>query len=205
MIIPDTIISMALFALATSATPGPVNVISAMSGARFGTLRSLPYVFGATASFVAILLLIGFGFHSILDLIGSFSLVMTVVGSAYMLYLAYKIAADSGDLSFNEIDTPLPGFAAGALTQAANPKAWIVSFSAITIYVAPHANYTALLLTFSLTFLLICAASLAGWAFIGSQVARFSGNVVLFNRVMAIFLVISILLILIDALKTSVL
>ena len=69
----ETFLPMALFALVTSATPGPVNVISAMSGARFGPISSLPYVFGATTSFVAILLLVGLGLNSVVAQVERFS------------------------------------------------------------------------------------------------------------------------------------
>lgn len=41
------IISMAAFALATSITPGPVNVVALSSGARFGFVASQKHVVGA--------------------------------------------------------------------------------------------------------------------------------------------------------------
>lgn len=192
---------MILFALATSATPGPVNVISAMIGARFGTMSSLPYVLGATTSFVVILLILGFGFHSMLDVVERFSMLLTLAGSAYMLYLAWKIAADSGDLSFDAGEQQRPGFVAGLLTQAANPKAWIVSLSAITIYIGPYQDYGLRLIWFACIFYLICAASLTAWAFLGAKVARFTGNVALFNRVMAGTLVLAIVMILSDMIR----
>ncbi len=196
----DTVVPMVLFALATSATPGPVNVLSAMSGARFGVGRSLPYVLGATTSFVAILLVLGFGFEAILGVVERFSLLMSLAGAGYMLYLAWQIAADRGELSFGELNSPRPGFVTGLVTQGLNPKAWIVSLSAITIYVAPHLDYSARLMTFSVIFYLICAFSLAGWVVIGAQLARFSGNVAMFNRAMAGLLAVSVLAIVIEAL-----
>lgn len=189
----DTAVPMALFALATSATPGPVNVLSAMSGARFGIWRSLPYVLGATTSFVAILIVLGLGFQAMSGLIERASLALTLAGATYMLYLAWRIAIDSGELSFEEAQSSCPGFFTGLVTQALNPKAWIVSLSAITIYVSPHLDYSARLVTFSVIFYFVCAASLAAWVAIGAQVARFSGNVALFNRVMVGLLAFSVI------------
>lgn len=194
----DTLIPMALFALATSATPGPVNVISAMSGASFGPLRSLPYVMGATTSFVAILLLVGFGLNAIIDWIERFSLLLTLAGSAYMLLIAYRIAMDSGELRLTEMSERRPGFRAGLITQALNPKAWIVSLSAITIYVSPHLDYILRLGIFSALFFVICAVSLTGWAFVGFRVAKLTGNVARFNRLMAALLAISVFIILVS-------
>lgn len=189
----ESLIPMAAFAFATSATPGPVNVISAMSGARFGTFPSLLYVLGATASFVAIMLLIGLGFQSFVGLVETFSRWIALVGAAYLLYLAYKIASDRGDLSFNGSDGARPGFFTGVLTQAVNPKAWIVSLSAVSLYVGPYGDYSLRLLVFAAIFFAICAVSLAGWVVIGSYLARFSGNVALFNRIMAVLLVASVI------------
>lgn len=188
-----TAVQMALFALATSATPGPVNVLSAMSGARFGVWRSMPYVLGASASFVTVLIILGLGFQAISGLIGRSSLAFTLVGASYMLYLAWQIAIDNGKLSFEETQSSCPGFFAGLVTQALNPKAWIVSISAITIYVSPHHDYSARLVMFSAIFCFICAASLTTWVAIGAQFARFNGNVALFNRVMAGVLAFSVI------------
>lgn len=196
MTFPDTAIPMALFALATSATPGPVNVLSAMSGARFGIWRSLPYVLGATTSFVTILIVLGLGLHAIIEWIERVSLALTIAGAGYMLYLAWRIAIDSGELSFEASQSACPGFMTGLVTQTLNPKAWIVSLSAITIYVSPHLDYAARLVLFSAIFFFICAASLSAWVVVGAQMARFSGNVALFNRVMAGLLALSVIVML---------
>ena len=56
------VLSMASFAFATSASPGPVNIVAAMSGAEFGIKRSCSYVLGAALGFVTILVGIGVGF-----------------------------------------------------------------------------------------------------------------------------------------------
>jgi threonine/homoserine/homoserine lactone efflux protein len=169
-----------------------------MTGARFGTIRSLPYVLGATASFVAILLILGLGFQFMLDVVEQISALLTVCGSAYMLYLAWKIAADNGDLSFTTNEQKRPGFIAGVLTQATNPKAWIVSLSAITIYVGPYLDYAPRLVWFSVIFFVICAISLAIWAFMGARIVQFTGNVVIFNRIMSGILILAIGMIFVD-------
>ena len=55
------ILPMVSFAFATAASPGPVNIVAAMSGAQFGVKKSLSYVVGAAAAFVAVLLCVGIG------------------------------------------------------------------------------------------------------------------------------------------------
>ncbi|MCF6143373.1 MULTISPECIES: hypothetical protein [Pseudoalteromonas] len=59
----SVIISMALFALAASITPGPVNLLSLSCSARFGARSGLLFVTGATLGFIVLFLFIGFSEH----------------------------------------------------------------------------------------------------------------------------------------------
>lgn len=188
-----TALSMAGFALATSASPGPVNVICAMSGARYGSVRSLRYVFGATLGFVALLILAGVGLAGIVGNNPLISKILTVIGSAYMLYLAYQIARSAGEIDGKRIDR-IPGLAAGVLAQWTNPKAWIVSVSGVSIYVATKQAYATWLLVFAALFLCICAASLWTWTMLGNALARRAGNVRILNRTMAVLLSTSVIM-----------
>ena len=62
----SVIFSMAAFALASSISPGPVNIVSLGCGARHGLRAALPHVTGATLGFILLLLLIGLGLHEVL-------------------------------------------------------------------------------------------------------------------------------------------
>lgn len=205
MNILSTLLSMMLFALATSATPGPVNIISAMTGARYGVQRSLLYVFGATISFVVILICVGVGVGYVVNIVDKYSLILLLLGSSYMLYLAYKIAVASEEINLNNSkDKSCLGFLAGFLTQTSNPKAWFVSLSAIFIYVTPYSNRFFYLGIFSLIFLIICSLSLTLWAYIGQHVAKVSGNFRIINKVMSMLLVISVVLIVYEHLQLTI-
>lgn len=192
MIWAEAVIPMAAFAFATSATPGPVNVISAMSGARFGMMASLPFVLGATASFVAMLVLIGLGFQSVFHLIQTYARWIALMGAGYLLFLAFRIAADRTKVQLSGAHATRPGFFSGIVAQITNPKAWIVSLSAISLYIGPYPDGGARLAIFAALFFVICAAALSGWVILGAIMARFSGNVAIFNRIMAIVLAASV-------------
>lgn len=196
----ETCIPMAVFALATSITPGPVNVLSAISGARFGVLQSLAYVFGASSSFVIILVMVGLGLQRVMDLVERHAALMALAGGAYMLWLAWRIARDDGMLSIDGERQHRPGVVAGLLAQGANPKAWIVALSAISIYVAPHAGPGLRLAMFSAIYFVVCFMSLLVWVVLGAQLARFQGNIAWFNRIMALLLAASVLVMLTDVL-----
>ncbi|WP_198655681.1 hypothetical protein [Salinicola sp. CR57] len=53
------VLSMAAFALATSLSPGPVNLVALSTGLSYGFRHSLRHVSGATCSFTLLLLAIG--------------------------------------------------------------------------------------------------------------------------------------------------
>ena len=89
------IISMAAFALATSITPGPVNVVALSSGARFGFAASQKHVFGAAVGFTLLLVLIGLGLHEVLVRWPILTQLIQWGGVAFLLYMAWKLAVDS--------------------------------------------------------------------------------------------------------------
>lgn len=92
------ILSMAAFALATSITPGPVNVVALSSGARFGFGASQKHVAGAALGFTLLLVLIGLGLHEVLIRWPLLTQLIQWGGVAFLLYMAYKLAVDDGQL-----------------------------------------------------------------------------------------------------------
>ncbi len=92
------IMSMAAFALAASITPGPVNIVALSSGARFGFRASQRHVAGATLGFVLLLVLMGLGLHELLQWWPAMTQVVQWAGVAFLLYMAFKLAADNGQL-----------------------------------------------------------------------------------------------------------
>lgn len=189
------VISMALFSVATSITPGPVNVLCFASGARFGLVRSLPYVLGATSAFVGVLLLLGSGVNTVVDLIQTHAALIAVLGAGYMLYLAWKIGTAGGSLS-PEAAASCPGFFSGVITQLSNPKAWFVALSSVSLYVLPHARPVLQLWLFSGIFFMTCSLSLLVWVMLGARISQAGLDVQRVNRLMATVLALSVLIML---------
>lgn len=192
------------FAFAMSASPGPVNIVSAMSGARFGAWRSFPYVLGATVGFVGILASVGAGLGVSVARYPALVRLMAVLGAAYMLVMAWRIAHASLQPGSRAPDLAAPPtWLAGVVAQLINPKAWIVSFSAVSIFVATRADYAAALSLCCAIFFVICLLSLWSWSLVGALVARWAGGVRVFNLVMAALLAGSIGYFLLDMLRTG--
>ncbi|WP_310735035.1 LysE family translocator [Pseudoalteromonas sp. MT33b] len=88
--------ALALFALVSSITPGPNNLILMSSGANFGFKRTTPHMFGVTLGFMLMLFLVGLGIMQLFDLFPLSYLILKVFCVVYLLYLAYKIATSNG-------------------------------------------------------------------------------------------------------------
>ena len=59
-------LSMSAFALVSSISPGPVNIVALTCGVQSGFRASLRHVTGATVGFTALLVLLGLGLHELL-------------------------------------------------------------------------------------------------------------------------------------------
>ncbi|WP_321795367.1 MULTISPECIES: LysE family translocator [unclassified Burkholderia] len=188
------LVSMAAFALASSITPGPVNIVALSAGARHGLGASLRYAAGATLGFVALFLLIGLGLHAALARWPMLTTATQWSGIAFLLYLALRLALDDGRLSADPDDPAAPNVAgpsaaAGAAMQWLNPKAWLACVAAMGAYAAD--GEPAQVWQFAALYLVICFASIACWAYAGASLRHRLANarrMRLFNRAMALLL-----------------
>ena len=187
---------MAVFALASSATTGPVNIIGAMTGARFGTRRALPFVSGATFCFLMLFLGFGAGMLAGTAWILALSRPMTLIGGAYLLWLAWGLLRDGGGRAGPALAQP-PGFWAGAMVQGLNPKAWLAVLSSLSTFVLPLSDPARGLMVFAILFTAICWGCLALWAWGGAGIGQrwLKG----FNQVMAALLALSVVWMLLEA------
>lgn len=186
------IMSMAAFALATSITPGPVNVVALGSGARFGFAASQKHVAGAALGFTLLLVLIGLGLHELLVRWPILTQGIQWGGVAFLLYMAYKLAMDDGRLDAQDAAVA-PSMLYGAVMQWLNPKAWLACMAGMGLFAAD--GEAARVWQLAAVYLVICYLSVACWAYVGTFFRRYLSNargMRLFNRAMALLLVISV-------------
>ena len=186
------IMSMAAFALATSITPGPVNIVALGSGARFGFFASQKHVAGAALGFTLLLVLIGLGLHELLMRWPVLTQGIQWGGVVFLLYMAYKLAIDDGRLNAQDASVA-PSMLYGAIMQWLNPKAWLACVAGMGLFAAD--GEAARVWQLAAVYLVICYLSVACWSYVGTFFRRYLSNargMRLFNRVMALLLVISV-------------
>ncbi|MCH9620842.1 MAG: Cysteine/O-acetylserine efflux protein [Chlamydiia bacterium] len=121
------------FAFSAMITPGPNNLMIMHSGLNFGYKRSMPHFFGIISGVGVMLFAVAFGFGYAFEKIPSLKLIIRVIGSLYMLYLAWKISQMNEKKTDTNIAKPLT-FMQAALFQWVNPKAWVICISFTSMF-----------------------------------------------------------------------
>ncbi len=173
----EILIALAAFALVTSITPGPNNLMVMASGANFGIRRTLPHMAGVLLGFNFMLWMVGAGLISLLETIPASFIVLKVLSAAFLLYLAWKIAnaaAPAGADPTTVAGKPFTFFQAAAF-QWVNPKAWVLSLAAVGAY-ASEAHPILSLAAVGLIFLAVGIPSVGTWLLLGTQLRRFLTN-----------------------------
>ena len=184
----DPYLSMAAFALASSITPGPVNLVALNCGARFGFRASARHITGATVGFTLLLLLIGLGLYELLERVPILMRGIQWGGVAFLLYMAWRLAVDDGRLEPATAGNG-PSLLDGALMQWLNPKAWLASVAGMGLFAANGDVLRVWL--FAGLYFVICYGSIACWAGAGAFLSRYlqePGRVRWLNRTMALLL-----------------
>ena len=185
--------ALAVFAFASSITPGPNNTLLMASGANFGLRRTLPHGLGVLFGFLGLILLVAVGLGSVFAAVPVLHRVLKWGGAAYLVYLAWKIAS-SKSLGMGKASARPMSFFGAVAFQAINPKAWIMSISAIATYV-PQTNYWAGVALALLIFGIMSVPCLLIWTSFGVGMRRVlarPGALRAFNLTMAALLVASL-------------
>lgn len=189
----ELITGLALFALVSSITPGPNNLMLMASGANFGVRRTLPHLLGVALGFVIMVVLVGLGIRQVFDAWPASYLVLKVLSVLYLGYLAWRIAGAGAPTGSAEVQGKPMTFLAAALFQWVNPKAWAMALTAVTVY-SPSEGLAAVVLV-AMVFGVINLPSVGLWAVLGEQlqgVLRSEIRLRAFNFTMATLLLVSL-------------
>ncbi len=184
-------ISMFIFALIGAISPGPVNIIATGAGANFGFRRAIPHVLGAAIAYTVIVFLVGVGLNNILKVYPQITDTLKYIGGGFLLYMSYKIATSKSINNESSVAKKPPTILEGALSQGLNPKAWLVSMSGVSLFVAPNSPASLYLMVFCSISFVVCLVGIGTWAMIGDVIRKYLSNErhqVTFNVVMGLLL-----------------
>ena len=179
------------FALVSSITPGPNNLMLMASGANFGLRATLPHMLGVGLGFVFMIIMVGIGLVGLFDLWPHARDLLKIISIGYMLWLAWKIAnAAAPDSGAPSEQRHAMTFMQAALFQWVNPKAWTMALTAVTVYAPRHDLATVLIVAG--VFGVVNLPSVSSWAMLGQVMRRWLSSpsrLRLFNWSMAALLI----------------
>lgn len=184
---------LALFAFASSITPGPNNIMLASSGLTYGFRRTVPHMLGISGGFMLMVVVVGLGLGMLFQRWPQLHGVLQAACAAYLLYLAWKIARAEPASAQAAGSRPF-SFLQAAGFQWVNPKAWTMALGVIAVYVPPT-EFTTNLLLAALVCGMVNLPSISVWTLFGVALRRFLQKpeaVRIFNVAMALLLVASL-------------
>ena len=196
--------TLVFFAFATSITPGPNNIMIMSSGVNYGVQRSLPHMAGIQLGFLLMLLAVGAGAGLVLQQQPMLHTVIKLLGSVYLLYLAWKIATARPQQIETGSSKPL-SFIQALAFQWVNAKAWVMITGAIVAFTSLQGVYWQQLALIALVFLLVGLPCTGSWLLFGAALKRLltaPKHRQWFNRAMGTLLALSVLPPLWQALST---
>ena len=159
------------FAFVGSFSPGPNNAVLCASGISFGFRRTIPHVVGGALGVGALVVGVAAGIGALLEAVPEAALALKIAGSAYLLWVAYRVAG-SGAISRAEAAHPL-GVWQAAVFQWLNPKAWVFALAMVGTFLPEDLPRPVGIALLAGVVLVVVAISFTIWAAGGAALTRF--------------------------------
>jgi len=186
---------LVLFGIATAFTPGPNNIMSSYSGFSFGFKKTIPLMLGVTFGWTTMLTLMSSGLIIIFQKYIFLQNAIKILGTIFLIYLAYKIAFSSVNSSDN-IKQPVTFFDT-FLFQFINPKGVMVAMIAVSTFIDVQNNYLRDALIVIITYFFMAVFSVSSWCLLGKYLRNFATSetfIKKFNYTMSFLLIVCVIM-----------
>ncbi|MDC0968280.1 LysE family translocator [Alphaproteobacteria bacterium] len=181
------------FAMTAAITPGPNNIILSTNAVNYGFQATIPLMMGVFFGFLSVLTLCLLGIGELYKSFPAIAMIVKIVATCFLVYLSFRIFTSS---SFSdEKNSKKFSFKDIYFFQIINPKAVTVSMSSSAIFIQNKFSYQIEFILIFLCFVISTSTSAIAWAAIGHSFRKYLDDkkkIVIFNRIMAILLLMSI-------------
>ncbi|MBP2170798.1 threonine/homoserine/homoserine lactone efflux protein [Erwinia toletana] len=160
-----------LFVFVSTVTPGGATTVATASGAHFGFQRSLPFMCGIAIGLATMAAVAAVGLGSIIISFPVLQLIMKIVGSLYLIWLACKMALAGPPNLHANISKPV-GFIGAIWLVWHNPKGWAMTLGASASFASLSDVPTHLSFLLGASFAIAAMISLSLWCAAGLLLAR---------------------------------
>ncbi|MFC0399123.1 LysE family translocator [Paraburkholderia rhizosphaerae] len=166
-----SILPLLLFAAVATVTPGGATTLATASGARFGFVPSIPLMLGIAIGLASLAAVAALGLGGLLLAVPSLQAAVKVLGSAYLLWLASRIARSGPPNAGDGLARPVT-LVNGFLLLWLNPKGWAMTVGAAASFALLGGNPNHFAMLLGAAFGVAACASLALWCALGVLLAR---------------------------------
>ena len=191
----DQFLPLILFGIATAFTPGPNNILSSYSGFNFGFKKTIPLMLGVIIGWTTMLTVMASGLIIIFQKYIFLQSIIKVLGTIFLIYLAYKIAFSSTKGSEN-IKKPVLFFDT-FLFQFINPKGVMVAMIAVSTFIDIQNNYLRDATIVIITYFFMAVFSVSSWCLLGKYLRKFATSknfIKKFNYIMSFLLIVCVIM-----------
>jgi threonine/homoserine/homoserine lactone efflux protein len=196
----DLFLAVLFFAFSTTITPGPNNVMIMSSGVNYGIKQSVPHWLGICIGFPLMVLLVGLGFGVIFDRYPHLHQLIKILGTAYLIWLAWRIASARPETIATGKSKPF-SFLQAALFQWVNGKAWVMASGAVAAFTSVTGVYWYQVVMITLAFLLMAFPCVGIWLVFGAGLKKVLTKPLfqrIFNMFMGFILLLSVVPVIIE-------
>jgi threonine/homoserine/homoserine lactone efflux protein len=167
----DAILGLIGYTFVAAITPGPNNVILWGIGVRSGFRAAIPFLLGIPVGMGIMVVAAAAGVGALITAVPALGIALKVVGSLYLLYLAWQVAGSS---AVKEADvTETPGFGTAIAFQFVNPKGWFFVLSAVAAFRPQELGLFAAALAMAAVVMVAVVPCAGLWAAGGEALSRF--------------------------------
>jgi threonine/homoserine/homoserine lactone efflux protein len=159
-----------IYASLMSITPGPNNLMLLSYGKAYGFTDSRNIILGIFLGFFIMLCLAGYGIANIIMSSPTAGLVLKIVGSLWMLYLAFVLRKISVEVEAGK--KAAIGFGQAFSMQFVNLKAWIMAISGASAFLPQSNNIHLNVFIYAISFGLVGFPCMLIWLKMGDMIAK---------------------------------
>ena len=189
------LVSVLLFSLVASLSPGPNNIMTSYTAFNFGIKKTIPTMLGVVIGWTLLVILLQIGSAIIFQKFEILQKIIMFLGSIYLIFMAYKLSF-SFKTSENVNSQPVTFFNT-FFFQFVNPKAIIIALTAISMFIDPQIDFLKDSVILTIIFFLMAVGSQAVWCLMGKYLRKFATSdrfIQNFNYTMSFLLIVCVIM-----------
>jgi threonine/homoserine/homoserine lactone efflux protein len=190
------LVPLILFGIATAFSPGPNNIMISYTTFNFGVRKAIPAMLGVIIGWTLLVIFLQLGSASVFQRYEFIQVIIKVLGSIYLLYMAYKLSF-GGQTKEKKIDPKPVTFINTFFFQFVNPKSIIVGLTSISLFIDTENNYLRDSIILTSLWFIMAVGSQTSWCLMGKYMRKFATShkfIKNFNYSMSFLLIVCVIL-----------